>query len=208
MKRCVIFLPGALPPFGPEAGDILICADSGYQAARAMGLSPDLLVGDMDSISEGFLKEARSSGVRLEFHPQDKDRTDGEIALDDAVSMSPGRIVLIGGTTGRTDHVLSSFLLLERAPKGLDTELWTGASRTSLLRGPESKRFASDLPVASLIPLSSCRGVFTKGLKWPLTGDDLPSGSTIGVHNEPVSESFEVAIDEGSLLVIRCPLDQ
>ncbi len=205
MKRCVIFLPGASPPFRPEEGDVLICADSGYTAARALGLRPDILVGDMDSISKVGLEEARTCGVEVHIFPQDKDRTDGEIALDMALSLSPTSLLLFGGQEGRTDHVLSSFLLLAKVSKGIHTELRSSSSRTVLLRGPESMMFPGDLPVVSLLPLSSSQGVSTEGLKWPLKEEELPLGSTRGAHNEPVSGTFKVSLEQGSLLVIRCP---
>jgi len=206
MRRCVIFLPGARPPFEPGEGDLLVCADSGYTATRSMGLKPHILVGDMDSISRAELEEAGRLGVEVHVHPRDKDRTDGEIAVDIALSSPIERLVILGGLHGRTDHVVSAFLLLQKVPKGMDAELWSGQSRTSLLRGPDRRRFSADLPVASLLPLGHCAGVSTEGLRWPLNGESLVPGSTRGVHNEPLAESFEVALESGQLLVMRCPL--
>jgi thiamine pyrophosphokinase len=121
--------------------------------------------------------------------------------------MSSGPIVILGGTVGRTDHVLSSFMLLTMVPKDVPSELRTGLFRTVLMRGPQEMSFPSDLPVVSLVPLTSVKGIRTEGLKWHLEDEGLEPGSTRGVHNEPVSSRFSVSLKEGSLLLMRGPLE-
>jgi thiamine pyrophosphokinase len=207
MGRTIVVLQGAVAPFRSEEGDMVICADSGYASARAMGLKPSILVGDMDSISRTDLEGSVADGVDVRPYPADKDSTDGELALDIALKMTKGPIILLGGSDGRADHVLSAYMLLLLVPKDVPSELRSGLFRTVLLRGPQKKSFPSDLPVVSLVPLTSVKGVRTEGLKWHLEDEGLEPGSTRGIHNEPVSSRFSVSLEEGSLLLMRGPLE-
>ncbi len=91
----------------------LICADGGGDAALQAGLSPDLLLGDMDSISPGNLERLRGAGVRVVEHRPEKEKTDIELALDTALVLGASRITIAGALGGiRLDHSLGNLLLL------------------------------------------------------------------------------------------------
>ena len=92
-------------------GAFVIAADSGADHALALGVPIDLAVGDFDSISAAGLATLERHGVRLERHPVDKEATDLELALDAAVAAHPRRVVVVGGTGGRLDHVLGELSL-------------------------------------------------------------------------------------------------
>ena len=86
---------------------IIIAADSGWEHAIAAGRTPDILVGDMDSISEEHLAQARASHADIIVHDADKDETDTEIALDTAVERGATHITVIAGGGDRPDHVFA-----------------------------------------------------------------------------------------------------
>src|SRR4051794_10898103 len=95
----------------PDAA-LVIAADSGADHAASLGLSVDLVVGDLDSVSPAGLAAARDGGARVDEHPAEKDATDLELALDAAVSAGATEIVVVGGHGGRLDHLLANCMLL------------------------------------------------------------------------------------------------
>ena len=90
----------------------VIAADSGLDEAFRIGLTPDLVIGDMDSVSSAALDRAASLGTTIEQHPVAKDATDLELAIDAAAAAGYERATIIGGTGGRMAHTLANALLL------------------------------------------------------------------------------------------------
>ena len=76
-------------------GAPVIAADKGLEHALALGLDVTVAVGDFDSASPEAVAVAEAAGVRIERHPQEKDATDLELALDVALTMSPARILVL-----------------------------------------------------------------------------------------------------------------
>jgi thiamine pyrophosphokinase len=95
-----------------SSASFVIAADNGAEHALALGVHVDLAVGDFDSISADGLAELERAGAQLERYPSDKDATDLELALTAAAARQPRRIVVLGGTAGRLDHLLGELSLL------------------------------------------------------------------------------------------------
>ena len=129
-ERAIILANGPLP--NPEAaqryiraGDWLICADGGTRHALTLGLIPDVVIGDLDSLEPQFKAELESQGVRFEVYPADKDQTDLELALELAVAAGVRQIDILAVQGGRLDQSLANLLLLtrpawDRAARGKD----------------------------------------------------------------------------------------
>jgi thiamine pyrophosphokinase len=184
----------------------VIAADSGYDAAKALGLVVDLIVGDLDSISAEGLAAARAAGIAIEEYPADKDATDLELALQAAVALRPAEIVVVGGNGGRLDHLLGNALLLGAGFLGDITVRWEGAAVTThrLTPGASCEVDGSSRDVVSLLPVAgAATGVTTVGLRWRLHGETLAFGSTRGISNELVGDRATIAIASGVLLVIH-----
>src|SRR5919108_5036657 len=94
------------------AGVFVVAADSGLDHALGLGLRVDVVVGDLDSVSATGLEAAAASGTAVERHPEAKDATDLELALDVAVARGARRILVLGPDGGRFDHVLAGAALL------------------------------------------------------------------------------------------------
>ena len=127
---------GGLAPDAAEvgplpAGAFVIAADSGLDHAAALGLSVDVLVGDLDSATAPAVRAAEAAGVRIERHPVDKEATDLELALDYALAIGASRVTVVSGGGGaRLDHHLAELVLLASArfaPLHLDARI--GAAR-------------------------------------------------------------------------------
>lgn len=207
----VIVFSGGEPVVGPlpqTAGEFVIAADSGLEAAEHVGISVDLVVGDLDSVDPEALRRAVDSGAAIERHPAAKDATDLELALAAAAARGPARIVLYGGWGGRFDHLLGNTLALA-SPQldGIFVE-WHAedavvhtcreSTPVTLEGGPGD--------IVSLVPLGGdVFGVSTAGLVWGLHGERLAAGSTRGISNEMNATTARVRISAGILLVVHTP---
>jgi thiamine pyrophosphokinase len=193
--------------------DRVLAADSGARSALACGLTPDLVVGDLDSIDARTLARLRRLRVPLEVFPTDKDATDSDLALRRAAAWGASAITLVGALGGpRLDHGLANVLLLARPEwAALRLTLLDNRTEMTLLRGGETWTWATaPREIVSLLPLGEAAGgVTTAGLRWPLTDATLPPGSTWGVSNEAVAATASVRLAAGHLLVARTlPPDQ
>jgi len=189
------------------AADLVIAADGGAESLRRAGVSPHVLVGDLDSIEPAVRQQVVESGCEVIAHSPRKDQTDTELALILACQRGATSITLAGGLGGkRLDHALANVLLLALPELGArDVCLADPAHSVYLLRGPD-RRFVSGNSgdLVTLLPLADgATGVVTDGLRFPLGGETLIFGRSRGVSNELVGSSAVVRIETGSLLVIH-----
>ncbi len=203
--RTVIFTGGSLTVTPVvEPSDLVIAADSGYDLAMGHGITPDLLVGDLDSISVEGLADAERRGVPIERFPRDKDATDLELALRRALTGTARDVVVYGGEAGRIDHLIAVGL-------GLVSEEWldlaitwrTGSGSVHpVLAGRPAEFSPHPGTTVSIVPVGTATGVTTTGLRWTLTGETLERGSTRGLSNVVVSAPATVSVESGAVLTI------
>lgn len=183
---------------------VAIAADRGAEHALAAGVRLELAVGDFDSLAPATLRELERAGVRLERHPAAKETTDLELALDAALGLRPGRIVVVGGAGGRLDHLLGELsLLASDALSDVEVDALLGDAAAAVVRG--ERRLAGRVgELVSLLPVHGpAVGVVTEGLEYPLRGETLEPGSTRGVSNVFAAREARVAVERGVLLAVR-----
>jgi thiamine pyrophosphokinase len=173
-----------------EECSFICAADSGLDVLISWGVEPDLVVGDMDSISDPAVLDRYPGSIR---HPADKDDTDTEIGIRELRARGYQRILLIGGGGGRLDHLLAIRALFDR-PWGQDEWL---THRERVVRIAGGTIFAVPLgSTVSVFPLSTgASGMASTGLKWPLDGLCWEPGE-FGVSNRAVSS--EICISPGT----------
>jgi len=188
-----------------EAFDMVLAADGGADHARTLGVTPDAVIGDMDSFSDSG--QAGSNGVKLVSYPAEKDETDLELALLYAVEQGADRIVMIGVMGGRMDMTIANVLLLTHA--GLRTcriEIWHGEQTGWVIRPPGEDIRGDVGDTLSLIPLAgNADGVTTRGLKHPLDNGKLCTGPARGISNLLEEPSVHVGLADGLLLAVHTP---
>lgn len=204
MSTILLFAGGDLPT--PEIADelpsaeLVMAADSGYDAAVHLGFRVDVLVGDLDSVAS----EPIPNHVVIERYPRDKEHTDLDLALELALREDPERVVVVGGTGGRFDHEVSTIELLcsERWARIEELDWVSTRGRAYVVR--RRRLIHGDIGATlSLIPVGgSVTGVKTKGLHWELSDHDLPVGSTRGVSNVMRAPVADIAVGGGCLLVV------
>ncbi len=178
--RVIVIGGGSFFPLAAAGSeDFVICADSGYDSAKANGIKADLIIGDMDSVKSDLTCEKNKL-----VYPARKDFTDGELAVRHAVSMNPSEIVLLGFTGTRLDHTLTNISLLRLIyNSGIKGCLLDGNNTVYYYRGFfEIKNMRGK--TVSLVPISErIEKIYTEGLEYPLFGEDLVFGQSRGVSN-------------------------
>ncbi len=183
-----------LEPFLVAVGPI-VAADSGYDLALALGLRPDLIVGDMDSVRAAKLPEGR-----VRRYPRDKEHTDTELGLHALAELGCDRVVIAGGGGGRLDHLLFIAALFERDTAPL---CWiTAHEHVEAIHGAAAFHGCVGQTV-SFLPLSQGVAIErSEGLRWPLDGLRWRPGAG-GVSNVITASPMRVTVAVGALLMIR-----
>jgi len=177
---------------------IIVAADGGANGARQLGITPDLIIGDLDSITAATLKFFSSTSV---IRVAGQDNTDMEKALDYILSESPAQEVLIIGATGRRlDHTVGNMVVLCHYLRRLRIVACGDGWHAFPVASGERIQ-ASIGTTVSLIPLSDCRGVTLKGLKYPLRNAPLRAGQ-IAVSNVVERSPFTVSLRRGKMLAV------
>jgi len=204
----LVFAGGDQPPSAVTkrlpAAALVIAADSGLDHAAALGWAVDLVVGDLDSVDLELLANARAGGTTVEAHPQEKDQTDLELALDAAVGRGARDITVVGGHGGRLDHFLANLTVLA-SPRFAAARLdaWVGTAHVVVVRDDATLEGRPG-SLLSLLPLGGrAVGIRTDGLRYPLTDEDLDPGTTRGVSNEFVEPSARIHVRTGTLVAIQ-----
>lgn len=192
--------------------DHIICADGGTDFARKHSIVPEVVVGDLDSITEEGLSYIKEHGIPVEKYEIEKDWTDTEIALNRVPSGSEITVICPLGGSGRLDHIIGNIQLAAGfADKHERIILTDGITSVYLMSGKDSisldiTQYSVRLAV-SLVPLSfgsPVRDVTTSGLYYSLNGGELIAGKTFSFCNHPAegASGFSVSIGDGILAVI------
>lgn len=187
------------------AGAHIIAADSGTDHALAAGLHPEVVIGDLDSISPEGLAWARAHAA-IEAHPRHKDRTDTELALAYAAAQHPERLILLSGGGNRLDHTFAAFGALG-APDLVGVphlECWWATQFALVLHGPSrTQRLLTPGSPLSLLALHGpCRGVSLTGTRWELHEAELTHLDGRGVSNEATSDVVRITVSHGVLTAL------
>jgi thiamine pyrophosphokinase len=207
MSKFVLLLGGDVTPGvrlnAQLQGARVIAADSGMRHAAALDLIPELWVGDFDS-ANAALQDSYRDTPRHVF-PAAKDKTDGEIAVDEAIARGATEIILVGTFGGQFDHAIAHVTqligLADRGVKAFATsgseEAWPLLNSLSLWQIPKGTR-------VSIIGLTALKALSIIGVRWPLNKRDVPLGSTLTLSNESTGD-VAITLERGRALVMLYP---
>ena len=200
----VVFAGGDPPPVDVNRwmppGAWVIAADSGLDHAHRLGWPADLLVGDLDSVSDRAVTRHRG---QIERHPPDKDHTDLELAMQ--IAAREGETVMVmGGHGGRLDHWLSNAALLADRRWSTKRVIWLAGCDLGTVVHHKASLYGTPGDVVSLItPSGPAKGITTEGLRWPIQDGVLSPGSTRGVSNRFLGKVAQIEVAHGVILAVQ-----
>jgi thiamine pyrophosphokinase len=180
---------------------LIIAADGGLAHARALELTPDLVVGDFDSVTPDVL--AAYPEVPRETHPPAKDALDLELAIDYALARGATELLVVGALGGRLDQTAAALFIAARLKRegyavtlhsGREQVRFAAQGETLLLELPTGARF-------SLLSLCAPATVSLAGCRYPLERAPLPFGVGLGVSNEVTQPPLRVRVHDGLVAV-------
>lgn len=181
--------------------DYVICADGGFNNAKRLGIRPDLVMGDMDSI-KGILPKK----INFIKFPVEKDDTDMMLCVKKALEMGAEEVVIIGGIGGdRIDHTIANICILKFLDEINISHRLIGDTQELLVLGEEKSLKIKNLEghTISVFPVGHnlCK-VWYDGLYYKMSGDNIYINNPVGISNRVISRNSTVEILKGSALVI------
>ena len=188
----------------PEAGDLVIAADAGYLTAQKMGITPDVLLGDFDTLGVENIPD----GIECLRVPAEKDDTDTQLAVSTAIERGAKEITIIGGVSGRLDHTLSTLAILENLWERKNDRIYAiltdGKNRVRFLRNSGAILPRSQYRYFSLIAADELvKGITLEGCKYPLKNGRISRRHQWAVSNEIVGNCALIEISRGGVWVVE-----
>ena len=198
MKKCVIFCAGEFDKLAAPVEDaFVIAADGGYAHTKKLGLQPDAVLGDFDSL--GYVP---SDAV---VHPVEKDDTDCMLAIRAGLEAGCTDFVIYGALDGpRLDHTLANLQSLQYLAAHGARGTLVGLQNTVITVKDETVAFPADFAgtVSVFCMGAPARGVTIRGLKYELIEGELTSAYPLGVSNSFVGSESRIAVEKGCVLVL------
>lgn len=214
MPTCYVVGAGDFTPrgFAPGPGDLVVAADGGYRALYSLGYTPDLLLGDFDSLGDLPLP----ADLPVLRFPVRKDDTDAGLALRHGLDLGFRDFALYGCAGGRVDHLLANFQSMARVSRlgatvrlaAPDYDAWslTGPAPDAL--APAAVLALPPRPGGTLVSVfcqgDRAEGVTLAGLAYPLSDAALTGDFPLGVSNRRLDgQPATVAVRRGTLLILQ-----
>jgi thiamine pyrophosphokinase len=183
--------------------DYIVCADGGVDNIRKIDKTPDLVIGDFDSISNEGFKFINERNIKREKFSKMKDKTDTQLAIDILIERGFTDITITGVTGSRMDHTLANiFLLKDLKKRDINSKIVDDNNIIyivdDVLELPRTDNYIS------LVPISS-KGIIVslKGFLYTIDKKYMPFGSTMGISNEIKEDLGIVQIHSGQALLFE-----
>ena len=208
-RRAVIFSNGELKNYQTfvrylKPNDYIVAADGGLKHILRLRLQPNLVIGDLDSITSSEEDILKNQKTEICQFPRDKDETDLELALQEVYDRGFTTIMIAAGLGGRLDQTLGNiFLLLQPQFNNCHIHFEDGAQEVFLVKD-NCEIHGNPGDLVSLLPLlGTVEGVNIDGLKFPLENSVLYHYKTRGISNELLGTYAKLSLKKGSLLCIH-----
>ncbi len=206
MKKCIIWANGKAPVksvllhLKSRGYETLICADGGANSAVKLGIKPDFIIGDLDSISKETLSAFKNNVKIIRFKRQND--TDVEKCLKYAIKKKYTEAVLVGVTGDRLDHTFCNLGIIIKFFDKIKLSIIAENSFLTAYTGKVEIDVQKNETV-SLYGLNSKTKIISGGLKYPLNNIALPFGEKESTSNIAVSDKLKLNIKGGKIFVVR-----
>lgn len=182
-----------------QEDDFIIAADGGYRYLSEIGMKPDLLVGDFDSLD--FVPQ----NVQIYRFPAEKDDTDMGLAIQKGMELGFSDFSLYAGSGTRNDHFFANLQLLNRfCEKGIKIRMICPECNIYALKDGIITLSREKGTVFSVFSLSdNCRGVSIKNAKYEIENESLSNRFPLGVSNEFTGGNTEISVKDGVILIFE-----
>ena len=207
--RIIIFANGNLPNLEKarqliRPDDFILCADGGTRHALALGLTPNVVIGDLDSVTEEERRKIKEMGVEVMEFSMDKNETDLELAINHAITLNPSEILILAALGGRMDQTLANIALLSNSSLVTHNLRITDGVEEIFFCRDQAKVEGRSGDIVSLIPWQGeVNGVFTENLRWHLHYETLYPDKTRGISNEMTADVATIKIQSGLILIVH-----
>lgn len=192
-----ISAPAFYKPFVSEA-EYILCADSGYLNAKKIGIVPDLVVGDFDSMPQNELPDS----IERLVLPVEKDETDLHTCIRTAIEQGAKEILVFGGRGSRLDHSMAAVSLAYMAYlQGVRVRLIDEHNELFVFSGEVEVQKKEGYHL-SLMPLTETSGIYTEGLYYPVDNGQMAWGNPYGVSNEFAADVAKIRVEKGVMMLI------
>ena len=213
MKRCLIVTGGTIDIafakdfLSQRSYDYVIAADAGLEVLRPLHISPNAVVGDLDTVDKKVLEEYQNQpGIEFEIHKPEKDETDTELALLTAARQGCEAVDILGALGGRMDHAIGNIqLMYQFFCQGMEVNIYDARNRLYLLGGHKVfhrekvyGKYISFLPMTETV-----EGLTLRGFKYPLQRRTIGLGTTLCISNELKREEGILELERGVLLCVE-----
>lgn len=215
MKPCLILTGGRLDLsfartyLEGKDYDKVIAVDAGLAAARDLGIMPDYIVGDFDTLDQEIAREYRQYPYIIwEVHQAEKNETDTELAVNRAAAIGCTELTILGATGGRIDHLLGNLhLLYSCLQRGIHAYMVDRQNKVYLIDKDHTfdakqvwGKYISFLPFSEQV-----KGITLKGFRYPLQERDISLGLEVGlcISNELAGAAGEISFHDGVLVCVE-----
>lgn len=206
LKKCLIIANGKSPTkkaveyFITKGFSTIICADGGTNSAKKIGIIPDFIIGDLDSVEPNTIKHFKNKSTIIQYKRQND--TDVEKCLKFAISKKYDEAVLLGVTGDRLDHTICNLGIVIKFFDKI--KIYLSAENSFLSAYKKSIIFKSNIgETISIYAFDKKTFITSTGLKYPLIKSNLAFGKKESTSNVTVSEKVELKISGGIVFVIR-----
>ncbi|MBN2239830.1 MAG: thiamine diphosphokinase [Dehalococcoidales bacterium] len=188
--------------------DLVIGVDAGTNHAKTLGIDVDVIIGDMDSLTDDEMI-SKNTPERISY-PAEKDEIDLELALHYALDIGADRIVMAGTMGGRIEMSIANILLVTHSRfRTHRIEIWHGEQTAWLIRPPGGNFPGVPGDTISLVPLGgTASGITLTGMKYPLHNAVLATGIPRGISNIIENQPARVDFSDGLLLAVHTPEEE
>ncbi len=213
MKRCLIVTGGTIDIafakdfLSQRSYDYVIAADAGLEVLRPLHISPNAVVGDLDTVDKKILEEYQNQpDIEFEIHKPEKDETDTELALLTAARQGCEAVDILGALGGRMDHAIGNIqLMYQFFCQGMEVNIYDARNRLYLLGGHKVfhreevyGKYISFLPMTETV-----EGLTLRGFKYPLQRRTIGLGTSLCISNELKREEGILELERGVLLCVE-----
>ena len=183
-----------------EAG-IVVATDRAAERISALGVNPDVIVGDLDTADPEYVAKAKESSQTVVLHNPDQDKNDCEKGLQYLVDNGADEIFVMGISGGMVDHILNNFSILTRFAAECTIQTVQDNCVGYFITDKLSINTNSGERV-SIIPMPGAQ-VTTKGLRWDIDGEVIAWAFREGASNMAVSDKVEVSVQNGTVILFH-----